>query len=175
MWAPVKGFACLILSALASAGCGRESKTRGDVRSEIGLPMAEGGGVRETRRVVLIDAPGSGAVPPIVREAAGAAVREHRTLVVYVGASWCEPCQRFRDAVAKGELDATLSDVALLEFDFDRDHERLATAGYVSKYIPLLALPAPDGSASGKQIEGGVKGEGAVGFIVPRLRAMLAE
>jgi thiol-disulfide isomerase/thioredoxin len=168
MSARVKRFACLILSALASAGCGRDSIARGDVGTEAGA-------THTTSRVVLIDAPGSGAVPPIVREAGAVAVREHRTLVVYVGASWCEPCQRFRDAVAKGELDTTLSDVALLEFDFDRDRERLASAGYVSKYIPLLALPAPDGSASGKQIEGGVKGEGAVGFIVPRLRAMLAE
>jgi thiol-disulfide isomerase/thioredoxin len=137
--------------------------------------MTAAGGARAPSRVVLVDAPASGAVPPIVRDAVAAAVRERRTLVVYVGASWCEPCQRFHGAVAKGELDAALSDVALLEFDLDRDRDRLASAGYVSKYIPLLALPGPDGSASGKQIEGGVKGEGAVGFILPRLRAMLAE
>ena len=76
----------------------------------------------------------------------------------------------------RGELDGDLSpQVTLLEFDLDRDRERLVSAGYVSKYIPLFALPGPDGKASGKQIEGGIKGDGAVGFIVPRLKEMLAE
>ena len=63
----------------------------------------------------------------------------------------------------------------LLAFDEDRDNERLAAAGYVSKLIPLFALPGLDGRASGKQVEGGIKGEGAVGFIAPRLEKMLAE
>ena len=40
--------------------------------------------------------------------------------------------------------------------------------------IPLFALPGADGRASGKQIEGSVKGEAAVGEISPRLAALLA-
>ena len=63
----------------------------------------------------------------------------------------------------------------LLGFDADHDAERLASAGYVSRLIPLFALPGPDGRASGKQVEGGIKGEGAVGFIAPRLEKMLAD
>jgi len=55
------------------------------------------------------------------------------------------------------------------------DRERLAAAGYVSKYIPLFALPGPDGAASGRQIEGGIKGDGAVGYISARLKEMLAD
>jgi hypothetical protein len=94
---------------------------------------------------------------------------------VYVGATWCEPCQRFHHAAERGELDAAFPTVTVLAFDLDRDRERLASAGYVSKYIPLFALPGPDGTASGKQIEGGVKGDGAVGNIVPRLKEMLSE
>jgi hypothetical protein len=130
-------------------------------------PQAPGG------RVVLVDAPAEGQVDALVRDAATAAARERRRLLVYAGATWCEPCQRFHHAAAAGELDATLPGVTLLVFDMDRDAERLASAGYVSKYIPLFALPAADGTASGKQIEGGIKGEGAVGYIVPRLRALL--
>jgi hypothetical protein len=63
----------------------------------------------------------------------------------------------------------------MLVFDLDRDGERLASAGYVSKYIPLFALPKTDGTSSGKQIEGGIKGEGAVAYITPKLQALLAE
>jgi len=95
--------------------------------------------------------------------------------VVYVGAPWCEPCQRFHHAVEQGQLDATFPDVDLVTFDADRDSERLASAGYVSRLIPLLALPGPDGRASGKQVEGGIKGEGAVAYIAPRLEQMLAD
>jgi hypothetical protein len=121
------------------------------------------------------DAPPEGDVELIVRSALADASREKRRLVVYVGAVWCEPCQRFHHAAEKGELDATFPDIDLLAFDLDRDSERLASAGYVSKLIPLFALPAPDGRASGKQVEGGIKGEGAVGFMAPRLQKMLAE
>ncbi len=102
------------------------------------------------------------------------AVAERRTLVVYVGAVWCEPCQRFHRALEQGDLDAMFPNVTFLEFDLDRDRERLASAGYASKLIPLFALPTAAGVASGKQIEGGIKGDGAVGFIAPRLRALLA-
>jgi thiol-disulfide isomerase/thioredoxin len=123
----------------------------------------------------IVEAPSTGTVEAVARDARSSAVADGRTLVVYVGASWCEPCQRFHHAAERGELDSELPNVALLEFDLDRDRDRLAAAGYSSKYIPLFALPTPEGLASSKRIEGGIKGEGAVGFIVPRLKEMLAE
>ena len=135
-------------------------------------------GKRGDAKVLVVDAPAEGSVDAIVRgalAAAAGAAGGSRTLVVYVGATWCEPCQRFHEAAARGDLDAELPRLTLLGFDLDRDRDRLAAAGYVSKYIPLFALPTPTGAASGKQIEGGIKGSGAVGFIVPRLSAMLAE
>lgn len=97
-----------------------------------------------------------------------------RRLVVYVGATWCEPCQHFHQAAAHGELDAAFPDLDVLAFDSDRNHEKLAVAGYYSHFIPLFALPKPDGTASGKQIEGGVKGDGAVAQLTPRLKGLLA-
>jgi thiol-disulfide isomerase/thioredoxin len=128
-----------------------------------------------TRRMRTMNAPAEGDVDAIVRAAVATAITERRRVVVYVGATWCEPCQRFHHAVEQGELDATFPDVDLVTFDADRDSERLASAGYVSRLIPLLALPGPDGRASGKQVEGGIKGEGAVAYIAPRLEQMLAD
>lgn len=119
-------------------------------------------------------APPSGSVPAIVRGAMRSAAAEHRTLVVYVGASWCEPCQRFHRAAEGEALDGRLPRLALLEFDADRDHDRLAAAGYTSSYIPLFALASPDGTSSLHRVEGGIKGEGAVDFILPRLKELLA-
>jgi thiol-disulfide isomerase/thioredoxin len=125
--------------------------------------------------VQLDEAPASGDVDAVVKEALAKSTAQKRRLVVYVGATWCEPCRRFHEAAGKGELDATFPDLDLLAFDLDRDSERLAAAGYVSKYIPLCALPKTDGTSSGKQIEGGIKGEGAVAYITPKLQALLAE
>ncbi len=126
-------------------------------------------------RLRFLASPEQGSVETAVRDARASAAAERRTLVVYVGAVWCEPCQRFHRAAEQGELDGAFPNLTLLEFDLDRDRERLASAGYVSKYIPLFAVPTLTGAASGKQIEGGIKGEGAVGFIVPRLKGLLTD
>jgi thiol-disulfide isomerase/thioredoxin len=124
----------------------------------------------------FVVAPESGDLADSVARAMAAASAERRRVVVYVGATWCEPCQKFHHAVERGELAGVeaLAQISLLEFDLDRDRERLAAAGYTSKYIPLFALPGPDGRSSGKQVEGGIKGDGAVGYMVPRLAALLA-
>jgi hypothetical protein len=123
----------------------------------------------------LTPGPAAGAIEPAVREELARAAAEKRRLIVYVGATWCEPCQKFHHAAADGQLDATFPDLTLLEFDLDRDGQRLASAGYTSKYIPLFAVPAEDGRASGKQVEGGIKGDGAVAYITPRLQTLLGK
>ncbi len=116
----------------------------------------------------------AGDVAQLVREALASAAPDSRRVVVYVGAPWCEPCRRFHDAAARGDLGAMFGNVTLLAFDLDRDGDRLERAGYFSAYIPLLALPGADGRASGRQVEGGIKGKGAVQFLASRLGALLA-
>jgi hypothetical protein len=98
----------------------------------------------------------------------------HYGVLVYVGATWCEPCQRFHEAVKAGELDTLLDGVHLVEFDLDADRDTLSAAGYSSQLIPLFALPKTDGSGSADRIEGSVKGPAAVEQnLMPRLQAFL--
>lgn len=94
--------------------------------------------------------------------------------VVYVGASWCEPCRYFHEAVASHQLDARFPRLRLLEFDWDRDGDRLTAAGYASDMLPLFAIPDPSGRPAGPQIEGSIKGPGAVDQIAPRLTGLIA-
>jgi thiol-disulfide isomerase/thioredoxin len=110
-------------------------------------------------------------VAPFVANALAAAPSSKT--VVYVGASWCEPCQRFHRALVAGELDARLAGVRFIEYDSDSTHEALAAAGYSSRLIPFFALPSADGRASSRHEEGSVKGDGAVANILPRLEALL--
>jgi thiol-disulfide isomerase/thioredoxin len=153
-------------------GCRSQSEIAPDPGA---APSASATPPKPIGKLRLVVPPADGDVDAIVRDAVARAGTEKRRVVVYVGATWCEPCQRFHHAAEKGELDDTFADVDFLAFDADHDHERLATAGYTSHYIPLFALPQADGHASGMQIEGGIKGEGAVGQIAPRLQHMLEQ
>src|SRR4051812_16674710 len=95
-------------------------------------------------------------------------------VLVYVGATWCEPCQRFHKALESGQLDEALAGTKFIEFDADRDGSELRAAGYTPKYIPSFAVPDQSGHASGRAIEGSIKGDGAVRQnLVPRLLALL--
>jgi hypothetical protein len=116
----------------------------------------------------------AGVIEPWIQEQVELAEAAHVRVLVYVGASWCEPCQRFHQAVERGELDGTLNGLRFLEFDQDQDAAALKNAGYIYQYIPVLALPDPDGRNHGKMISGSIKGPGAVREnLVPRLQALL--
>jgi hypothetical protein len=122
----------------------------------------------------FIDAPPTGEVPDAVL-AQLAVMQEQGHLIVYVGATWCEPCQRFHEAVKSAKLDNDLPGFTFLAFDMDRDRERLLRAGYQSHLIPLFVVPGPEGRSSGKQIEGSVVGPGSPQQITPRLLALVAK
>ncbi|GAB4195218.1 MAG: hypothetical protein OHK0013_01180 [Sandaracinaceae bacterium] len=116
---------------------------------------------------------GEGDVVPLVRAFVVEARAEGRLPLVYVGASWCEPCQYFHAAAERGELDAVLPPLALLELDRDRDGARLDAAGYGSRMIPLFVVPDADGRPTDRRIEGSIHGPGSPQEITPRLRAIL--
>lgn len=111
-------------------------------------------------------------VDALVRDAIAAA--DAKRVVVYVGASWCEPCTRFHEAVERGELDAQLAGVRFLEFDADEHTKILDAAGYGGRLIPRFAVPGTDGRGTDAKIEGGIKGDGAVPHIMRRLEELLA-
>jgi hypothetical protein len=169
---------CACLGALAGPGLGCDASKKGDGSSpstDAPAAVAEPRGPGATaKRVEIVAAPAGDDAAALVRAELERARSDGRDLVVYVGATWCEPCTRFHEAAAAGQLDRTFPGLRLLEFDHDRDEPRLQAAGYTSRMIPLFALPGADGRASGKQIEGSVKGEAAVGEISPRLAALLA-
>ena len=117
----------------------------------------------------------AGAIEPWVQQQVELADAAHLRVLVYVGASWCEPCQHFHQAVERGELNGPLNGLRFLEFDQDRDAGALKVAGYLYQYIPVIALPDPDGRNHGRMISGSIKGPRAVQEnLVPRLQALLA-
>lgn len=109
----------------------------------------------------------------LIKAERDAVLSDGRQLIVYVGAKWCEPCQKFHQAAQRGELDAEFPSLTIMEFDLDEDRDRIVLAGYTSKLIPLFVLPGADGRASESRFEGSVKGDKAVANIAPRLRQLL--
>ena len=116
----------------------------------------------------------SGDVVELVAAAQAEAAAADQVVIVYVGASWCEPCQYFHAAIDEGRFDEDLAGVRFLEFDLDRDRDRLIVAGYRSKMIPLFIAPGPDGRPGPRRTEGGVKGPKTVDHLRERLIPLVA-
>ena len=141
----------------------------------LALAACQGGASKldQPGKLELVDAPKADDVAPVIAKEVARASGDHKKLLVYLGATWCEPCVKFHAAAARGELDRDFGDVRMLVFDADRDNEALQRAGYKYELVPLFALPGADGKSLNKQIEGSIKGSNYVEQISPRLRALL--
>jgi hypothetical protein len=123
----------------------------------------------------LVEA-GPGPVDEVVRGALTNAQRDGKRLLVYISATWCEPCERFQKALRAGELDAAFPRLRMLKFDHDRDLGRLQAAGYAGNLIPRFVIPGPDGRGTDHRMEGGTKAEDTVSTSIgPRLQRLLNE
>ena len=96
-------------------------------------------------KIRIVPATQDEAVLSLVRTERLKAKAEGRVLVVYVSATWCEPCKRLKAEIEAGRLDDRLGRTTLLAFDADADLDRLSSAGYAFKFVPYVALPGPDG------------------------------
>lgn len=160
----------LVFSSITLAACTRADQDKPLPRPDPAAASANApppGG-----KVELVHAE-RGDVAQLVKAQVDSATAKHRRVLVYIGATWCEPCQRFHRAVEQGKLDEKFPELTLIQFDLDADGKRLELAGYTTTYIPYFGVPNPDGHASGHGISGSIKGEGAVDDIAPRLQALL--
>mgnify|MGYP000176151919 CR=1 FL=1 len=151
-----------VVMSLALVACGKSEP----------VDVAKSDKPASPKKLLIVLAPADD-VPSFVHAEMAKARAQNRALLVYIGAVWCEPCQRFHRAAEAGTLDAKFSDLTLVEFDLDRDGVRLGMAGYAPGYIPFFGVPNEDGRWSGQGISGSIKGEGAVDDIVPRLETLL--
>ncbi len=134
-------------------------------------PPQAGEGVR--RGVEFVAFSGTEALDGFVMRELRRAERDKRELLLYVGASWCEPCQRFHEAAKRGELDADFPTLRLVDLDRDRDEAELTQTSCLSEMIPMFARPTPRGNCSNEMIFGSIKGPGAIDNIRPRLKRLL--
>ena len=171
-WAPA-ALAALALGCDGGAPAPETTTTAAEAAKQ--TPSAAKGPTRAGPCEIVAAPQGEEDAAVVVQRELARAKKDDKDLLVYVGATWCEPCQRLHEAVVAGQLDKDFPGLRLLEFDADRDDQRLSEAGYRSGMMPLLARVGADGRATGRQIEGSIKGPGAVDQIIPRLTALLAD
>lgn len=154
------------LVALALVGC--TPTHRADPPIDAATPAPKTETPPGKLRVVAAD-PESDALS-LVRTERLRARSEGRVLVVYVSATWCEPCKKMKEEIASGRLDARLGRTTLLAFDADEDVDRLNAAGYTFRFVPFVALPGADGHPADVQQATG-KGGGAWRELLAKLDA----
>jgi thiol:disulfide interchange protein len=157
------------LGIFAVSACnGREQRTLG---AQASAPVV----AKSREKPQLKQRSNSAPLEQFVQQHVEEADAQGMRVLVYVGATWCEPCKRFHKALASGELDEALAGTKFVEFDADKDRTELRAAGYASKYIPLFSVPDHSGHASGRAIEGSIKGgdDAVKKDLVPRLLALL--
>lgn len=150
----MRGAAPLVVALLAACDGGAHAVPPPRERpvtttSETARAPAATSDVGSGARLRMLEASPEDDVISLIRARRLAARAEGRVLVVYAGATWCEPCKRFR-AGAVQRASGSFAKIDLLVFDADRDRDRLAAAGYVLTQVPFAALPGGDGAPAEK-------------------------
>src|SRR5262252_8542592 len=95
----------LLLAGSVALGCKSGESPRG--HSDRGPASATA-----KKRPIFVRGPSGGApIAPFVANELAKGHAGHFGVLVYVGATWCEPCQAFHHSVAAGELDEMLAGV----------------------------------------------------------------
>jgi thiol-disulfide isomerase/thioredoxin len=162
-WGIALGFAC------AFGGCSTEPKKDEPPPRATALPSP----VPVSRPEIATPPTGTTDGPAYLRAELLRARNEGRTLLVDVGAPWCEPCRRFHAALESGELDRDLPNVRFVELDVEKHRALVEGIGCRSKLVPLFARVTDDGMCSDQRREGAVKGDRAVRFLLSRVKELV--
>ncbi|MBM4358785.1 MAG: thioredoxin [Deltaproteobacteria bacterium] len=155
--------------ALSVFGCSNEP-----ARSEpTPLPSTVPPPIAIARPEVVTPPAGTTDGPAFLRAEFQRARADGRTLLVDVGAPWCEPCRRFHAALVGGELDRDLPNVRFVEFDLEKHRPLVEAIGCHSKLVPLFARVNEDGTCGADRREGAVKGGRAIGFLLSRVKELV--
>lgn len=142
---------CTLLLALVA--CTPKSAATDEIKSDVSQPVVTAPAAAPTPGGKLVVTPADADTDAIstIRTARLQAKAQGRVLVVYVSATWCDPCKKLKSEIEAGHLDSRLGKTTLLAFDADRDAERLLGAGYSFKFVPFVALAGTDGHPADSQ------------------------
>ena len=142
----------LVVLALALAACNPTPKEAAKVDpSPSPSPSTSTSTTKTGGKIVVLPAAQDSDALSAIRTERLKAKAEGRVLVVYVSATWCDPCKKLKEEIEAGRLDDRYGKTTLLAFDADKDIDRLGAAGYTFKFVPYVALPGADGRPAESQ------------------------
>lgn len=121
------------------------------------------------------DLPDGSDVSAGLRGAVGEAERAGLKPVLYLGATWCQPCVAYERALFHPEMVAAHANVLLVKADFDRHGSALEAAGFVASGVPFWCHLDREGGNSGRCITGAAWGEDTPENMAPVLRPFFSD
>jgi len=171
-------FALLVVFVLTASSC---EETSPPWRSAPGEPSVNVIELSEAARsldgpgVEIVAAPKSLDNPTAwIRAENERAKKDDRVTLVYVGASWCVPCQAFRRLVLEGAFDEGLPRLRLLAFDAEHHAVPLGRSGCATTAVPTFVRPMAKGRCSAQKAAGIAAGKDPVAYLTPRLKRLMS-
>ena len=95
--------------------------------------------------------------------------------VVYIGATWCPPCQAIKRYKSDPQMAAAFAGTHIIELDVDDwTAPDLAALGYKAASVPVFIAVDKDGKAKGPTIDGGAWGDNIPANMAPPLTKFFA-
>jgi thiol-disulfide isomerase/thioredoxin len=91
--------------------------------------------------------------------------------IVYLGASWCGPCQEIKRSKDDPRMLDAFDGAMVIEVDIDEwNKEQLTALGYKTGVIPVFIAVDRDARALGPMIDGGAWGDNVPEIMAPPLK-----
>ena len=111
----------LVVLALALAACNPTPKEAAKVDpSPSPSPSTSTSTTKTGGKIVVLPAAQDSDALSAIRTERLKAKAEGRVLVVYVSATWCDPCKKLKEEIEAGRLDDRYGKTTLLAFDADK-------------------------------------------------------
>jgi hypothetical protein len=125
---------------------------------------------------VLIEVnPTDGPLPAALQREAGKATQQHLKPFVYIGATWCAPCNAIKHNLDKPIMIDAFKGTYIMKLDFDAWEDKLPGAGLQHEAVPVFFALDASGKPTGRMIDGGAWGNDTPENIAPALKAFFSK
>jgi hypothetical protein len=161
--------AALMFSGASIVACEATDKgTQVPAATAEKAPQAKAG---QSERWVKIGKRGSAALADGVKAEVAKAQAKKLTPIVYVGATWCDPCLALKKHRDDPKMVDAFEGTFVIEIDADDwNAASFGALGYKTSVIPIFIAVDAEGKATGRTIDGGAWGDNIPQNMAPPLK-----
>lgn len=160
---------CVLAAAVMAGGC--KERPSSSTSTTTGAAPARTKSAAEDWSV--IDKGGS--LATLVEAEVAKAEATGKKHVVYIGATWCPPCQAIKKYKSDPQMVTAFAGTHVIELDVDDwTAPDLTALGYKASSVPVFIAVDKDGKAKGPTIDGGAWGDNIPTNMAPPLTKFFA-